>query len=115
MRLFNYNGQKGQGLAEYALIFSMVIAALLAMQTYIKRGLQGKYKDTADEITFALREIKGDLNLPLQYEPHYTDSRITTTANQSRTEKETLGGSKKTTINGTVKRQGYQKILPAGE
>lgn len=115
MKLFNHNGQTGQGLAEYALIFSIVIAALLAMQTYVKRGLQGKYKDAADEIIFSLSEIKGDLNLPLQYEPYYTDSRITTTASQSRTEKESSGGLKQTTIDNIVKRQGYQKILPAGE
>lgn len=115
MRLFNHNGQKGQGLAEYALIFSIVIAALLAMQTYVKRGLQGKYKDAADEIIFSLRETKGDLNLPLQYEPYYTDSKITTAASQSRTAKESSGGSKQTIINDTVKRQGYQKVLPAGE
>lgn len=115
MRLFNHNGQKGQGLAEYALIFSIVVAALLAMQTYIKRGLQGKYKDAADEIIFSLRETKGDLNLPLQYEPYYTSSKISATASQSRTAKESSGGSKETTINDTFTRHGYQKILPAGE
>ncbi len=113
--LFTHNGQKGQGLAEYALIFSIVLTALLAMQVYIKRGLQGKYKDAADEIIFSLRETKGDSNLPLQYEPHYGASKITTTASQSRTAKESSGGSKQTTINDTAKRQGYQKILPAGE
>jgi len=37
-----------QTLLEYAVIISIVMAAFVAMQVYIKRGVQGRVKDLAD-------------------------------------------------------------------
>ncbi|MDP1853271.1 MAG: hypothetical protein Q8L26_03585 [Candidatus Omnitrophota bacterium] len=37
--------RKAQSLAEYAIILSIVSAALLAMSFYIKRGIQGRVRD----------------------------------------------------------------------
>ena len=42
--------QKAQTTLEYAIIIAVVVAALLAMQTYMKRGIQGKLKSASDEI-----------------------------------------------------------------
>jgi Flp pilus assembly pilin Flp len=39
---------KGNTLAEYAILFSIVALALMAMQTYMTRALQGKAKDLTD-------------------------------------------------------------------
>ena len=39
---------KGQSTAEYAIVIGLVIAAAVAMQVYVKRGLQGKIKDATD-------------------------------------------------------------------
>lgn len=115
MKKFYYNkgDNKGQYLAEYALIFSIVLAALITMQTYVKRGLQGRFKDATDEVIVSLREAKGNLNLPLQYEPYYTASKITTIANRIRIESESLSGEKETEIDNTTTRSGYQMVLPA--
>jgi len=35
---------------EYALVVAVAIAALLAMQTYMKRGVQGKLRDATDQV-----------------------------------------------------------------
>lgn len=42
--------QKGQSTLEYALIIAVVVAGLLAMQIYMKRGVQGKLRESIDEI-----------------------------------------------------------------
>ena len=43
-------GIKGQSTLEYAIIIMVVIAALLTMNAYMKRGLQGKLRDASDQI-----------------------------------------------------------------
>lgn len=112
MRLSNH---KAQHLSEYALIFSLVLAALIAMQTYVKRGLQGRYKDASDTIVLSLKAQTGKDALLLQYEPYYTESEMTTETDMSKVETANLGGSKKTEIDYTATRQGEQKILPAAD
>ena len=42
--------RKGQSTAEYAIVIGLVIAAAVAMQVYVKRGIQGKVKDLTDNI-----------------------------------------------------------------
>lgn len=44
------NQKRGQSTLEYAVLIIIVIAALLSIQVYIKRGLQGKMKQTTDDI-----------------------------------------------------------------
>ncbi|MFA5096994.1 MAG: hypothetical protein WC478_06605, partial [Candidatus Omnitrophota bacterium] len=67
--------RKGQSTAEYAIVIGLVIAAIVAMQVYVKRGLQGKvkdavdYKDTGDTIT----------GTTAQYEPYYAESTMAST------------------------------------
>ena len=56
----------GQAILEYAVITVCVIAALLAMQVYVKRGISGSLRGSADQ-------------LGKQYEPGYVTSAITTT------------------------------------
>ena len=41
---------KAQSTLEYAVLIIVVAAALFAMQAYFKRGVQGKMRDTADNI-----------------------------------------------------------------
>ncbi len=42
--------KKGQSTLEYAVLIIIVIGALLSVQVYIKRGIQGRLKSAADDI-----------------------------------------------------------------
>lgn len=57
--------KKGQSTLEYAIIIAVVAAALIAMATYMKRGVQGKQRESADKI--------GD-----QFSPKHTTYKYTT-------------------------------------
>ena len=42
--------RRGQSVLEYAILMVIVIAALLTLQTYIKRGISGRLKSATDDI-----------------------------------------------------------------
>jgi hypothetical protein len=42
--------KKGQSTAEYAIVIALVVGALIGMQKYVKRGLQGSIKDGLDRL-----------------------------------------------------------------
>lgn len=41
---------KAQGILEYAVFIAVIVAALVGMQIYIKRGMQGRLRQAADEM-----------------------------------------------------------------
>lgn len=45
-----FKNKKAQGMLEYALLLAIFVAVIVVMQIYVKRGLQGKFKQTADQI-----------------------------------------------------------------
>lgn len=53
-----------QGVAEYSVCLALVVAALFGMQVYVKRGLQGRYKQVVDHTAKSASS-------PRQYEPYY--------------------------------------------
>ena len=59
--------KKGQSLAEMALLVSVVIGSLVAMQVYVRRGLQARYKTAADMVEGVLSEGKDK-----QFEPLFS-------------------------------------------
>jgi len=65
---------EGQSIIEYAMFIAVVVLALLAMQVYLKRGLQGKIRETANQISDGVL-----------YNPNTTESNFTTRTS-SRTE-----------------------------
>jgi Flp pilus assembly pilin Flp len=65
--------RKAQSTLEYALVIAVIVAALVAMQTYIKRSLQGKLKSASDDI--------GD-----QFSPGYTTENRDTATTVTSTE-----------------------------
>lgn len=44
------NKVKGQSTLEYAILIVIIIGALLTIQSYLKRGVQGRLKSSADDI-----------------------------------------------------------------
>jgi hypothetical protein len=78
-------GSKAQALSEYGLFIAIVLIAGLAMNAYVKRGLQGRYADVTDHVTKLINSKRGSSQVlssgaapnyfvPNQYEPYYTDS-----------------------------------------
>lgn len=61
----------GQNTAEYALLIALVVAAVIAMQTYAQRAIQARIRDAAQYMTTKTPEI-GSTN---QYEPYYAESK----------------------------------------
>jgi len=60
----------GQALSEYSVFAAIILFAVLAMNVYVKRGLQGKYADVMDSTIAAVRN-RAALNVSSQYEPYY--------------------------------------------
>lgn len=44
--------KRGQSTLEYAILIVIVIGALLSIQFYIKRGIQGRMKSATDDISY---------------------------------------------------------------
>ena len=42
--------KRGQSILEYAILMGIVIAVIIAIQIYVKRAVQGKFKASADQI-----------------------------------------------------------------
>lgn len=92
--------KRGQSTLEYAVLIVVIIAALIAMQVYLKRGIQGRMRESSDQI--------GE-----QYSPGYTTSnRVTSTYTQS---KENTGAYSTTTeiLNQYQNRSGAENVLGA--
>lgn len=62
--------KKGQNTAEYAILIALIIGAAITIQTYVKRGIQGRFKDEVDTMATATPEL-GSVK---QYEPYYLES-----------------------------------------
>ncbi len=43
-------GKNGQSALEYALLITICLVAFLTVQMYVKRGIQGRWKETIDEL-----------------------------------------------------------------
>lgn len=98
--------RKGQNTAEYAILIALIVAAAVAMQTYVKRGLQGRVADAVDHAPVELT-IKGEkLNFGTrQYEPYYLDSKADIDSKRDYTENwETRGDIDRGGINEETKR-----------
>ena len=62
--------KKAQNTAEYALLIALVVAGVIAMQTYAQRALQARVRDAA----LFLTNQTSDLGTTNQYEPYYLSS-----------------------------------------
>ena len=59
--------KKAQQTAEYALLISLVVAAIIAMQTYAQRTIQARIRDASVHLT----KVTNKLGTTAQYEPYY--------------------------------------------
>jgi len=73
--LNKFLSKRAQSTIEYAVLIGIVVAGLVAMQIYMKRGFQGKLKESADSM--------GQQFVPGQSTSNYTT--ISNTATRERT------------------------------
>ena len=78
--------KRAQSTLEYAIIIAVVVGALVAMQFYLKRGIQGRVRQSSDDI--------GE-----QFSPKLTVSNRTTNTSVDTHELVTGGTSPNTTTN----------------
>jgi hypothetical protein len=71
--------KNAQTFQEYVVLLALVVSAFVAMQIYMKRGVQGRLRDLANQISSK------------QYEPTDTTSKNTIDRIGSSNEKEKLG------------------------
>ena len=78
-----FHNRKAQNTAEYALLIALVVAGVIAMQTYAQRALQARVKDASDKMTDADIINGADLGIlkSTQYEPYYLQSKYNVTRN----------------------------------
>jgi Flp pilus assembly pilin Flp len=89
---------KAQNLSEYAIILGMVSVALFAMQVYMKRGVQGKLKDLANQISSE------------QYDRGNTDSHFDITRDTTFTETQGRTSYTRDVAKDTTTRTGYETV-----
>lgn len=90
--------RKGQSTGEYALVFAIILGAVIAMQTYVRRGVQGRVKSGTDYMARATGEQVGvdgtafDAGgIVTQYDPYYYSSDYTTAREADETQEYTDG------------------------
>jgi Flp pilus assembly pilin Flp len=80
--------KKAQQTAEYALLISLVVAAIIAMQTYAQRTIQARIRDASAQLT----KSTSALGNTAQYEPYYLETSYETFRNET-TEQIQEGGT----------------------
>jgi uncharacterized protein (UPF0333 family) len=84
LRMFIHLKKRGQSTLEYAVIIAVIVGALIAMQVYVKRGIQGRLRTAADDI--------GE-----SFSPGHTTINTTTTTTSNSTERTRPGNNSTTT------------------
>ena len=74
--------KKAQNTAEYAILISLVVAGIIAMQTYAQRALQARVRDAGQY----LKSETSDLGDTVQYEPYYLTTNYEVTRNEDETQ-----------------------------
>ena len=114
------SNKKGQSTVEYAIVVGVVVAALVAMQTYVKRGLQARYHDgiqfLANETNVNATDGITKLGSTTQYEPYYLSSSYVTESNRTENEVSLTRGNITRTLtndNRTRAEGGYDEYASA--
>jgi hypothetical protein len=107
--MFTQRKNIAQSTAEYVIVLGLIVGAVVAMQTYIKRGMQGRIRDAVDSTDNANQTVfKFNGN---QYEPYYLRSSFNTSTDSDKTEDMAEGGKvDRTGISEKTNRSGDQWI-----
>lgn len=75
--------KKAQNTAEYAILISLVVAGIIAMQTYAQRALQARVRDAGQYLATETDTLGGTV----QYEPYYLSTNYTVVRNEADTQR----------------------------
>jgi len=96
--MFKLN-RKAQSTAEYVIVLGLIVAAVVAMQTYVKRGFQGRIKDAVDYVD----QTSGNTTLNIfksgQYEPYYMSTTFESNRDAQQSDVMSTGGGLERTLN----------------
>lgn len=101
--------KRAQSTAEYVLMAGVVIAVFVAMQTYVKRGIQGVVKTAADEMG-----KQADSEEDADYGQRVTSAN-TTTGSSSYNAQVSAGGSQTAAFSSTSKTSGTSTAIQYGD
>ena len=85
--------KRGQSTAEYAILFALVVAVAIGIQTLVKRGLQGRVRNAVDYTANDLFSGTSFTFTGEQYEPYYMESDFASTRAIEGTDKVLEGGA----------------------
>lgn len=88
---------RGQSTLEYVILAGFVVAALIAMGVYMKRGFQGRLRESTDQVG-------------QQYSPGYTTSNYNTTTNVAQTESVNAGVTQTTITQNQQQKTGSETV-----
>jgi len=97
--------KKAQQTAEYALLISLVVAAVIAMQTYAQRTIQARIRDASGYLTTQTSAL-GSTN---QYEPYYLDSSYTVVRDDSTIEIQSVNTVRLDNVSNRIRQRGGQQ------
>ncbi len=89
---------RGQSTLEYVILIGFVVAALIAMGVYMKRGIQGKLRESTDQV--------GE-----QYSAGNTTSTYVTKTDMQQTETMVKGGQTTTVIDRNEQRKSGSETI----
>lgn len=89
--------RKAQSTLEYAVLIGILVAGLIAMQAYIKRGYQGKLRESADKM--------GN-----QFSPERTTYKYHTVSMTNASESTNAGATNQEIINSYTNRTGNESV-----
>lgn len=101
--------RKAQSTVEYGILIGVIVAAAVAMQTYVKRSIQAKQKDAADMVTgvagnFTISgswanapTVTATMGSTAQYEPYYLSRHQETQTSEDKLKKNVYAGGRAST------------------
>jgi hypothetical protein len=99
--------KRAQTTAEYAVLIALVIGAVVAMQIYVKRGIQGRVKAVVDHVGSSAGVGNSTFCFTSnQYEPYYICSQSNSSQNMTEQQAYQANGNvaRNTTANSGVNR-----------
>ena len=82
---------EGQNTAEYAILIALVVAGVIAMQTYTQRSLQAKMRDAGKYLSTSGDTQLNGITASQQYEPYYQNSTYQVTKGTSENKRQAAG------------------------